>query len=248
MRKFFSFIVITALVCLASSCNKDTPDSPEAGPGKFSVADGKKVYFTTKGDVLMMCPEGGDPADNTSDMWRIAYNHYDTSPLPEGAGYNGTGCILYGTSTWTNIVPKADWALKVDDSSLRVLSIDEWHYLVSYGDKKNSTREGLVAYGVTVAGVRNCVIIYPDGYKGKIVTDGDTTTYNDVSDWKVAEKEYVVCLPPSSMHIFGCYWSSSTNGSKTYVFAWSSSNLYGQKITQINTSGRACVRLVRDVK
>lgn len=213
---------------------------------KFSVSSSKKVYFPTKGDVLMMCPNA--KPDDTSDVWTIAQHQYDTSSLPGSDGYNGTGCIIYGTSTWTNIVPKADWAYKVGDSSLRVLSIDEWHYLLNYGDKKNSTREGLVAYGVTVAGVRNCVIIYPDGYMGKIVKDGDTTTYNDVSDWKVAEKEHVVCLPPSSSHVFGGHWSSSTNGSKTYIFAWSASSLYGQGITQINTSGRACVRLVRDVK
>lgn len=213
---------------------------------KFSVSSSKKVYFPTKGDVLMMCPNA--KPDDTSDMWRIANNQYDTSSLPWSDGYNGTCCITYGTSTWTNIVPKADWASKVDDYSLRVLSIDEWHYLLSYGDKKNSTREGLVAYGITVAGVPNCVIIYPDGYRGKIVKDGDTTTYNDVSEWKAADKEHVVCLPPHSSHAFGGHWSSSTNGSKTYVFAWSSSNIYGQGITQINTSGRACVRLVRDVK
>lgn len=248
MRKFFGFIVITALVCLASSCNKDTPDTPEAALGKFSVAPGKQVYFPTTGDVLMMCPEGCNPFDNTSDMWRIAYNQYDTSSLPGSDGYNGTCCITYETSTWTNIVPKADWASKVGDSSLRVLSIDEWHYLVGYGDKKNPTREGLVAYGVTVAGVPNCVIIYPDGYKGKIVKDGDTTTYNAVSDWNAANEEHVVCLPPYMNHIYGCYWSSSTSGSRTYVFSWVNDVPYRNGVTQLDNSARVCVRLVRDVK
>lgn len=208
---------------------------------KFSVSSSKKVYFPTTGNVLMMCLNA--KPDDTSDVWTIASHQYDSGSIP-----SGMCCITYGGWTGTDVVPKADWAYKVGDSSLRVLSIDEWHYLVSYGNMKNSTREGLVAYGVTVAGVPNCVIIYPDGYKGKIVKDGDTTTYNDVSEWKAADKEHVVCLPVYGFDINGCYWSSSTSGSKTYVFNWVKDTPYRNGITQINTSERACVRLVRDVK
>lgn len=208
---------------------------------KFSVSSSKKVYFPTTGNVLMMCPNA--KPDDTSDVWRIANHQYDSGSIP-----SGMCCITYNSWTGTDVVPKADWAYKVGDSSLRVLSIDEWHYLVSYGNMKNSTREGLVAYGVTVAGVPNCVIIYPDGYKGKIVKDGDTATYNVISDWKVAEKEHVVCLPPYTQHTFGCYLSSSTSGSKTYIFSWVVDTPYRNGIKQINTSERGCVRLVRDVK
>lgn len=205
---------------------------------KFSVSSSKKVCFPIQGNVVLMTVPGLDKVD--SDLWKCASHQYST-----GNGHNGV--ITESSSTWIDRVPWANWGSKVGDSSLRALTIEEWHYLVNYGDQKNSTREGLIAYGVTVVGVPNCVIIYPDGYKGKIVKDNDKTTYSSKSAWEAAEEEYVVCLPPYSSDTYGGYWSSSSaGGNKTYIFSWCNSQIYGNGVYTIDNSDRLCVRLVKN--
>ena len=89
----------------------------------------------------------------------------------------------------------------------KALSADEWKYLV--GD--NQLRKGLYAKHVTVVGVADCLIIYPDGYEGTKVTDDNRTTlYNDSTIWAQAQNDGVVCLTPVRRpgYDWAFYWIS----------------------------------------
>ena len=157
----------------------------------------------------------------------------------------------------------------------RTLSAEEWMYLFSYqrdganslyDDYDNDVRRDMYRRGVTVLGKTNCIVLYPDGYKGTKVQDLDTQTFNDESAYNAATAAGVVFLPAAGFadsdyniaHTgsVGAYWSSTPNpGAVGYAHA-----LYFQSLEDkiwisryVNPKGdlprdRACsVRLVRDI-
>lgn len=109
-----------------------------------------------------------------------------------------------------------DWGPQIGES-WRTLTSEEWQYLFN-GDK----RTGLCAYGVTVVGSQCCIILYPDGYAGIRVNNGDTSSYDTEEEWAAAEKEGVVCLPAAGYRTkdkvytnnYGRYWSSTPTTDK----------------------------------
>lgn len=161
---------------------------------------------------------------------------------------------------------KADWGTTIDnDGTWRSLTIDEVGYLFSFkgeeGEGKpdftNPTRQGLNAYNVTVAGHKNCIVLYPDGFTGTKVSTGDETSYDTPEEWAAAEAQGVVCLPAAGYRVYSnvkfvgeksFYWTSSSPASgsnNTSAFP------FGVGYVIYNASSRVMagsVRLVTEVK
>ncbi|MDY5319095.1 MAG: hypothetical protein SPG81_02710, partial [Candidatus Egerieousia sp.] len=143
-----------------------------------------------------------------------------------------------------------------EKNTWRTLTTKEWQYLFNEGAYANTTRAGLYAYGVTVAGKENCTVLYPDGFSGTKVSNGDLTSYDTASEWEAAQNEGVVCLPAvgsrsgasvSNVGVLGNYWSSTPyDSNNAYIVYFSSSNLLPGSNNK-RDYGYA-VRLVTDAK
>lgn len=185
----------------AASCEVTvtTPaDVPaDALSGLFSVSDNKVVRFAKSN----LCKK-------SDDFFIFFGNQYDM------AGTNQTEFITWGQlSGWMGTSGNQIW---------QVLSGDEWKYL--FGD--NNIRKGLYAKHVTVVGVEDCLIIYPDGYTGTKVTDGDTALYNDSATWAQAQNAGVVCLTPVKANYYVDYWVASDQVLRVY-FSGNDLNIWG---------------------
>lgn len=230
--------------------------SQSALSGSFSVSDTKKVHFS-HGNLRYTVSTG---------IWDFYPNQYDCASSYEADvislftwGYNETKSIIPDGCTYDNVtrtngnlIYNEDWGYQVGDKSTwRTLTTEEWQYLFN-----NAAREGLYAYGVTVAGKENCTVLYPDGFKGTKVSNGDTTSYDTASEWEAAQSEGVVCLPAvgyrngASVNYAGqtaSYWSSTA---ASYINAY---NVYfAHDIvlsgTNNNRDSGYAVRLVADIK
>ena len=191
--------------------------------GSFSVSDTKKVHFS-HGNLRYTVSSG---------IWDFYPNQYDCASTYESNvislfnwGYNKTQSIIPDGSFTNNVslasgnlVSEQDWGYHVGEKNTwRTLTTKEWQYLFNEGAYANATRAGLYAYGVTVAGRPNCTVLYPDGFKGTKVSNGDLTSYDTASEWEEAQSEGVVCLPAvgsrnganvSNVGVLGNYWSST---------------------------------------
>ena len=228
--------------------------------GSFSVSDTKKVHFS-HGNLRYTVSSG---------IWDFYPNQYDCQAAYDANvislftwGYNETNSIIPDGCTYDNVSRSSgnltygeDWGYHVgDNGTWRTLTTEEWQYLFNEGAYTNATRAGLYAYGVTVAGLTNCTILYPDGFSGTKVSNGDLTSYDTVSEWEAAQSEGVVCLPAvgarssasvSNVGVLGNYWSSTAYN---YINA---DNMYfdNGKILSGTYSYRDCgyaVRLVTDI-
>ena len=176
--------------------------------GKFSVASGKQVYFS----------QGNLYWDNSA--FKFEDNQYDTTPTAEGSWNTSHVSHFYWSKTASVACANSysDSGTSVDDvfftnataetantdftvggvtGKYRTLSTGEWQYLFNNGSYANATRAGLYAYEVTVVDKAKCVVLYPDGYTGTKVSNGDTQSYNTVAKWTAAQNAGVVCLPPA---------------------------------------------------
>lgn len=156
--------------------------------GLFSVSDNKVVRFAKSN----LCKK-------SDDSFIFFENQYDMAVT------NQTEFITWGQlSGWMGTSGNQIW---------QVLSGDEWKYL--FGD--NNIRKGLYAKHVTVVGVEDCLIIYPDGYTGTKVTDDNRTTlYNDSATWAQAQNAGVVCLTPVKADSYVDYWVASDQVLRVY--------------------------------
>ena len=83
--------------------------------------------------------------------------------------------------------------------------------------------------------MENCTVLYPDGFAGTKVSNGDLTSYDTASEWEAAQSEGVVCLPAtgsrstsavSNVGVLGNYWSSTPyDSNNAYIVYFSSSDL-----------------------
>ncbi|MCQ2067830.1 MAG: Ig-like domain-containing protein [Bacteroidaceae bacterium] len=160
----------------------------DALSGLFSVSDNKVVRFAKSN----LCKK-------SDDSFIFFENQYDMAVT------NQTEFITWGQlSGWMGTSGNQIW---------QVLSGDEWKYL--FGD--NNIRKGLYAKHVTVVGVEDCLIIYPDGYTGTKVTDDNRTTlYNDSATWAQAQNAGVVCLTPVKADSYVDYWVASDQVLRVY--------------------------------
>lgn len=224
--------------------------------GSFSVSNTKKVHFS-HGNLRYTVSSG---------IWDFYPNQYDCASTYESNvislfnwGYNETQSIIPDGSFTDNVslasgnlMLDQDWGYHVGEKNTwRTLTTKEWQYLFN-----DASRSGLYAYGVTVAGKANCTVLYPDGFKGKKVSNGDLTSYDTASEWEAAQNEGVVCLPAvgsrsgasvSNVGVLGNYWSSTPyDSNNAYIVSFSSSNLLPGSNNK-RDYGYA-VRLVTDAK
>ena len=229
--------------------------------GSFSVSDTKKVHFS----------HGNLRYTVSSRIWDFYPNQYDCASTYESNvislfnwGYNETQSIIPDGSFTNNVslasgnlMLEQDWGYHVGEKNTwRTLTTKEWQYLFNEGAYANATRAGLYAYGVTVAGKENCTVLYPDGFSGTKVSNGDLTSYDTASEWEAAQNEGVVCLPAVGYRSSGSvnyvnqtatYWSSTAyDSNNAYIVYFSSSDLLPGSYNK-RDNGYA-VRLVTDAK
>ena len=208
--------------------------------GTFSVSNTTKVHFS-HGNLRYTVSSG---------IWDFYPNQYDCATSYDANvislftwGYNETQSIIPDVCKTDNVnrsygklIYDEDWGYQVGNpGTWRTLTTEEWQYLFNEGAYANVTRAGLYAYGVTVAGRPNCTVLYPDGFKGTKVSNGDLTSYDTASEWEEAQSEGVVCLPAvgyrsnASVNYVGqtgSYWSSTAYDSvKAYTIYFDSSDV-----------------------
>lgn len=218
----------------------EAPEAPEGAiaNGRFTInPNGDQVFFS-QGNLKY--DKGTDWNDGT---WCFFGKQYDCDPGTGGKyaadyislftwGYNATNSInpedvSLGNSSVTNygvtFLKTEDWGSQVGDGNTwRTLTTAEWQYL--FGD--TDERKSMYAYGVTVRGSVNCVVLYPDGYLGEKVDNGDTTSYVDEAEYLAATAEGVVFLPAAGIRrrsdVYddvgsgGYYWSSTASGGNAF--------------------------------
>ncbi|MDD5962404.1 MAG: hypothetical protein PUC92_00280, partial [bacterium] len=229
--------------------------------GSFSVSNTKKVHFS-HGNLRYTVSSG---------IWDFYPNQYDCASTYESNvislfnwGYNETQSIIPDGSFTDNVslasgdlMLDQDWGYHVGEKNTwRTLTTKEWQYLFNEGAYANATRAGLYAYGVTVAGKANCTVLYPDGFSGTKVSNGDLTSYDTASEWEAAQNEGVVCLPAVGYRSSGSvndvnqtatYWSSTAyDSNNAYIVYFNSTNLLSGSYN--NRDHGYAVRLVTDAK
>ena len=229
--------------------------------GSFSVSKTQKVHFS-HGNLRYTVSSG---------VWDFYPNQYDCASTYESNvislfnwGYNETQSIIPNGSFTDNVnrasgdlILDQDWGYHVGEKNTwRTLTTQEWQYLFNEGAYANATRAGLYAYGVTVAGKANCTVLYPDGFSGTKVSNGDLTSYDTASEWEAAQNEGVVCLPAVGYRSSGSvndvnqtatYWSSTAyNSNNAYIVYFNSTNLLSGPYN--NRAHGYAVRLVTDAK
>ena len=204
--------------------------------------------------------------DNEIDLFSWGYGPWSTNPI--------TKECLTGYGDYETFKPSEDWGSQIGDGTTwRTLTIAEWEYLFNYDDTgmsgvdyRNDTRAGLYARDVTVMGQAGCLILYPDGYdKAKVVSNGDTSTYNNETAWTNAQNSGVVCLPSAGYNVEDSYiegiggenatclyLSSSGCDSTTGLYAHAMLNLYNRTFQHfrllIPAAYKGSVRLVTDIQ
>ena len=229
--------------------------------GSFSVSKTQKVHFS-HGNLRYTVSSG---------VWDFYPNQYDCASTYESNvislfnwGYNETQSIIPDGSFTNNVsfasgdlMLEDDWGYHVGEKNTwRTLTTKEWQYLFNEGAYANATRAGLYAYGVTVAGKANCTVLYPDGFSGTKVSNGDLTSYDTASEWEAAQNEGVVCLPAVGYRSSGSvndvnqtatYWSSTAyDSNNAYIVYFNSTILLAGSYN--NRDHGYAVRLVTDAK
>jgi len=204
------------------------PNDPNLLPGKFSVSSDKKVQFT-KGNLYwdyssfqFEAYQYDYPTTRNND--HVGHFYWTTIADYNKTDYSHKPYSIYAYEYTAQTTTDKFWCgednkLTVGGTDgLYVLSKDEWAYLLGIGGKyRNEGRlyaATLHKYGVTVAGVENCLVIAPDDYNNTI-----SDSYDAVS-WGKAEARGLVCLPPAG-------WYSSTaltpiNGGGKNCLYWTS--------------------------
>ena len=228
------------------SLKESRPDG--ALTGKFSVADDKQVYFSqgnlwadgsgnfyfetkqyyTYHSFQTKAPDDDDDKEtwHQEHVTNFYWSADASKAYAESAPSGGSADDVFFTNK-THTTANVTFAVNGKNGIWRALSTEEWQYLFGNSEKRN----GMYACGVTVKGVNNCVVLYPDGYSGAKVNNRDTSAYDSEEEYLAATAEGVVFLPTagkragSSVNGFGvngCYWSSPAyDGNKAYCLFFS---------------------------
>lgn len=221
-------------------------------PGAFSVGEGRVVEFS-RGNLFW-----------DGDSYEFEANQYDfpTSRAASHMGHffwsnnpvvarassycdpnRGENDVFFTNATEPTANP--DFTVSSITGRFRTLSMDEWKYLFG------SRGENLHKIHVTVCDQENCLVIAPDNFKGDI-----KASYN-ATEWKSAEAEGLICLPPAGYSLserdpsgnLGYYWSSApwTIGGAQYIAYSSETSDVVPWNAEYNRDYLCTVRLVMDV-
>lgn len=230
--------------------------------GKFSVSDGKQVYFS-KGNLRY-----------ASSKWSFFDNQYDfyTSYSADAWDHFGwsTSATTYGMSTSSSNGDYSgdfvDWGATMGTGWF-TLTKDEWTYL--FNTRSASTVGGTADGRYAKAKVNNVqgVILFPDTYTHPggvtaptgVNATGDTgwngNSYT-VAEWTKMETAGCVFLPAAgsragsemnSTGTYGRYWSATLNGSSAAYGVVFNSGTLNPAFGGIRRSGYS-VRLVQEAK
>ncbi len=234
----------------------------EVIPGKFSIAEGKQVYFS-KGSLIATIDATGVPT-----AWKFAANQYDclgsggaNQSIGTAAGdidFFGwsTAATTYGICTSKDDVDYygdfVDWGNNVGNGKTwRTLSEAEFWYILDKRKMKNMkeryTRD--IIYG----GIMGAVI-YPDDYDGQTLT-------TDIQYTNETFPEGCVFFPMAgqrngnAVRVFatiGYYWTSTSvndiYAEELYIYPKESYPSGKLEFIWASRSNGSSVRLVTDVK
>ena len=202
--------------------------------GRFSVGEGKQVYFS-QGNLQYLANNG-----EGGSTWRFAENQWDyagTNNLYVSNSY--TGWIdLFGWGTGDNPTNQAqnnayygtftDWGKNAisnggnEAGQWRTLTIGEWEYLLNTRGSENQHR-----YAKAIVHNVNGLVLLPDNWSADTYTFTTVNTANasfeTVADdkWNTIEAAGAVFLPAEGNHnpdnpnyvdgmgTYGAYWSST---------------------------------------
>lgn len=160
-------------------------------PGKFTVADGKEVYFA-KGNL-----------QHVGSSWRFAasqWEYYGTAQSP--------GNDMFGYNGWSS-------ALSLVSDGWGVLSQAEWHTLINTRTVSNTLHTEARYTLATLGGSYKGLIVFPDHYVHPEGTGFTAGTYNGASNFTAT----VSMEGWAKMEMAGCmfipaagYKSSTNNG------------------------------------
>ncbi|MCQ2152373.1 MAG: hypothetical protein MJY70_04895 [Bacteroidales bacterium] len=236
----------------------DVPVLPKGAlPGAFSVSADKKVRFA-KGNLR---------AQKVEDTW--TWGFYDkqylcnldkgTSNRKAQASDDGIDLFTWGYGAWskdpitTTYASSSfvDWGTVIEgDADWRTLSVEEWEYLVNK-EGTSTVRKNKFKCGVTVCGLKNCMILAPDDFAGAIEASYDTES------WKAAEAKGLVCLPPAGtryetdiyfISVYGYYWTSSKEDDKALLVSFDDKEPFPGICFDDALANGFAVRLVTDYK
>ena len=118
-----------------------------------------------------------------------------------------------------------DWGVAYCESNnitvgiWRMLSKEEWVYLINENGQYDNIRKGKYKLNVTVCGKKSCLVLAPDGWdiSSNPLQDVYSTTSSPMT-WEQAEAAGLVCLPAA-----GYYNSGQVSGDESDGYYWSSS-------------------------
>ena len=183
--------------------------------------------------------------------------------------YNKGDKLVYDKASSKSPGGGDDWGVAYCESNnitvgiWRMLSKEEWVYLINVGGDKNVIRQGKYKNDVKVCGKKGCLVLAPDGWdiSSNPLQDEYSTTSSPMT-WEQAEAAGLVCLPAagyyesppvSSDGSDGYYWSSSADSSGSYYVYFNSAALNPGRGDLESTDWSArdqnySVRLVTEVK
>lgn len=160
-------------------------------PGKFTVADGKEVYFA-KGNL-----------QHVSSTWRFAASQWEYYGMAQSPGND-----MFGYNGWSS-------ASSLVSDGWGVLSQAEWNTLINTRTVSNTLHTEARYTLATLGGSYKGLIVFPDHYVHPEGTGFTAGTYNEASDFTAT----VSMEGWAKMEMAGCmfipaagYKSSSNNG------------------------------------
>jgi len=251
---------VKGVTAVSDAAAEAVPDG--ALSGKFSVSDGKQVYFS-KGNLRY-----------ASSKWSFFDNQYDYYDSYSADAWDhfgwSTSAPTYGMNTSTSSGDYSgdfvDWGATMGTGWF-TLTKDEWTYL--FNTRSASTVGGTADGRYAKAKVNNVqgVILFPDTYTHPggvtaptgVNATGDTgwngNSYT-VAEWTKMETAGCVFLPAAgsragsemnSTGTYGRYWSATLNGSSAAYGVVFNSGTLNPAFGGIRRSGYS-VRLVQEAK
>ena len=183
--------------------------------------------------------------------------------------YNKGDKLVYDKASSKSPGGGDDWGVAYCESNnitvgiWRMLSKEEWVYLINVDGDIENIRKGKYKNDVKVCGKKGCLVLAPDGWdiSSNPLQDEYSTTSSPMT-WEQAEAAGLVCLPAAgyyySGHVSGdesdgYYWSSSADSSGSYYLYINSAAVKPDRGDLESTEWSArdqnySVRLVTEVK